>query len=152
MNRFFNIDGDVSTQLAPWVLRKLEYPLDVAQYRLEERLRFRSDIAGGVIQVFKGRISDLASIPRPVWSIMPPSDPRIALGAWIHDEIYKCYGHILMEDGHTIHLTRKQADQILAYEAMPELHAERWRQHAVFHAVRRGAKSWPGEPFTARFT
>lgn len=152
MNRFFDIPGDVSTQLAPWELKRLGYPINLAQYRLEKRLRFRSDIAGGVLVVREGRVSDLASIPRPVWSIMPPTDPRIALGAWFHDECYKKHGILTLECGRVVLLTRKQADQILAYEAMPELHAEPWRQHAVYHALRRFAKKWPQDSLLEKFT
>jgi Protein of unknown function (DUF1353) len=151
MNRFFDIEGDVSTQLAPWKLKAMGYPVDHAQYKLKEKLRMRSDIAGGVLVVYPGRISDLASIPRPVWSIMPPTDPRIALGAWFHDELYKCLGSVMLECGKIVHLTRKQSDQILAFEAMPDLMADRWQQHAVYQAVLRFAKPWPGESFLYRF-
>lgn len=151
MNRFFDIDGDVSTQLAPWKLKELGYPIDLARYRLEKQLRMRSDIAGGVMFIQPTRISDLASIPRPVWSIMPPSDPRIALGAWFHDELYKHHGRVVLESGTAVVLTRKQADHILAFEAMRDLMSDPWRQHAVYQALRRFGKGWPGESPLARF-
>lgn len=152
MNRFFGIDGDVSTQLAPWLLRDLGLPLDIARFRLERQLRMRSDIAGGVIVIQPTRISDLASIPRPAWSIMPPSDPRIALGAWFHDEIYRKRGDVTLECGRRVRLSRKQCDQILCFEAMPDLHAEGWRQHAVYQALRRFGDQWEGNSFFERFT
>ena len=152
MNRFFDIPGDVSTQLAPWELMRLGYPINHAKYRLHQVLRQRSDIAGGVLLVYAGFVSDLASIPRPVWSIMPPTDPRIALGTWFHDELYLKHGTVMLECGKIVHLTRKQADQILAYEAMPDLMAPRWMQHAVYHALRRGARTWPQDSYFERFT
>jgi hypothetical protein len=152
MNRFFDIPGDVSTQLAPWELKRLGYRIDLAQYRLSIKLRMASDVAGGVLLVHGGFISDLASIPRPAWSIMPPSDPRIALGAWFHDELYRKRGKVMLECGKILHLTRKQADQILAFEAMPELMADIWQQHAVYQALRRFGRSWPGESKLERFS
>src|SRR5437764_3994011 len=54
MNRFFDVDGDVSLQLAPWQLRARNLPINVARFVLREALRYRSDIAGGVIVVPAG--------------------------------------------------------------------------------------------------
>ena len=93
MNRFFDIDGDVSTQLAPWKLAAQNRPIKVARFILQIPLRFRSDIAGGVIVVPQGYDSDLGSIPQFAWSIfMASDDPRIELGGWVHDLLYQNHG------------------------------------------------------------
>ena len=159
VNRFFNIPGDVSRQLAPWELEKRGYPLTVARFELLERILFRSDIAGGVIEIAPRFISDLASIPRFLWPAMAPDDPRIALGAWVHDWLYFHRGVVIVwtkptwtvEDGvlqawptsKRIEraLSRSDCDRILAFECMPELKAARWRQDCVYAGVRIGGRS-----------
>lgn len=152
MNRFFDIPGDVSMQLAPWEARRRGFDWTVGHYELREQLRMRSDIAGGVLILQPTLISDLASIPKAAWSVfMGPNDPRIALGAWFHDELYKRQGRAILECGRAIELTRKQADHILAFEAMPDLFAEPWQQHAVYQALRRGGKRWDGEHWVERY-
>lgn len=153
MNRFFDIEGDLSTELAPWKLVARNCPVKVARFILRVSLRFRSDIAGGVIVVPQGYDSDLASIPQFAWSIfMASDDPRIELGAWIHDLLYQHHGGVTLEDGSHAALTRKQADTILAYEAMPELLATRLQCVAVYQALRRFGQGWPGDSFWERFT
>lgn len=152
VNRFFNIDGDVSTQLAPWLIKAMGKPLDVPLYRLHEQIRFRSDIAGGVIVVPKGYVSDLASIPRFAWAIfMTPNDPRIELGAWVHDLLYEKRGAITLEDGRAVTLSRKDADRVLAHEAMVDLLATGPQRLAVYQALRRFGDGWPGDSIFERF-
>ena len=151
-NRFFDILGDVSTQLAPWSLRNANKPIDQAWFQLRELIRFRSDLAGGVIIVRPDYLSDLASIPQFAWSIfMAPDDPRIELGGWVHDVIYEKRGRLMLEDRTLITLTRKQADIILAWEAMPELSATSAQCWLVYYALRIFGKGWPGDSFFERF-
>lgn len=136
MNRFSDIQGDVSLQLAPWECRKRGLPLR-AFFDLREELEFESDIAGKII-VPVGFISDLASIPQFAWSIfMASDDPRIELGGWIHDRLYGLKGKVNERQ-----LTREQCDRILAYEAMPELGASTFQQHAVYYALRIFGDRW----------
>jgi len=143
MNRFFNIDGDTSTQLAPWTLQSMGKPLNVALFKLLIPIRFRSDIAGGVIVVPSGYISDLASIPQFAWSIfMASDDPRIELGAWVHDLLYGAQGKVTLEDGTVTALTRDQCDHILAFEAMTDLMAEKIQQDAVYEALKNFGDRW----------
>ncbi len=152
-NRFFDIPGDVSLQLAPWELKQANKPTNVAWFQLREPIRFRSDIAGGVIVVPADYPSDLASIPQFAWSIfMAPDDPRIELGGWVHDLLYQNYGKVTLEDGTTTTLTRKQADQILTREAMPELGATATQCWTVYQALRRFGKGWPSDSFFERFS
>jgi Protein of unknown function (DUF1353) len=152
-NRFFDIDGDISTQLAPWKLQEQNKPLNVALFLLQVPLRFRSDIARGVIVVPQNYLSDLASIPQFAWSIfMASDDPRIELGAWVHDLLYQNRGVVTLEDGSKTKLSRKDCDTILAYEAMPDLLANGFQCGAVYQALRRFGNGWPGDSFWERFT
>jgi hypothetical protein len=139
MNRFYDIEGDVSTQIAPWESVRLGLDPSVSMFRLERALRFRSDIAGGDIIVPVGFTSDLASIPQIAWSVFAdPDAPFIELGSWPHDYLYTNRGRV---NGRTI--TRDGCDHILAFEAMPELGAKRWQQNAVYLVLRyRGASHW----------
>lgn len=147
MNRFFGINGDQSTQLAPWELCKLGLPIDVARFQLEVALRFQSDIAGGIIVVPVGFISDLASVPSAVWDFLPPDDNRLALGAWFHDWLYRNHGNIVLESGVNIQLTRHQCDEIFCSEAMPDLGADKYLRVAVELALYPfGELAWDAEP------
>ncbi len=151
-NRFFDIRGDVSTQLAPWVLDAMErdgtlarwgYAPRTALFELREIIRFRSDIAGGVLVVPVGFISDLATIPQWAWStLFAPDDPRIELGAWVHDLLCQRRGRVTLEDGRAIHLRSAQAATILAREAMLDLQANAFQCWAVEKAVRTGGPQW----------
>ena len=141
INRFHNTVGDNSTQLSPWESKRRGLDPNAALFRLNEPIKFRSDIAGGVIVVSAGTISDLASIPQWAWSLfMAPDDPRIDLPSWIHDYLYT---HAGFYDETKPALTKLQADQILAYEAMPECGANEFQCWCVFKAVHwRGKGSW----------
>src|SRR5437763_16009352 len=115
MNRFFDIDGDVSIQLAPWKLIAQNEPVKIARFILKVPLRFRSDIAGGVIVVPLGYDSDLASIPQVAWSIfMASDDPRIELGGWVHGLLHQTHGGATLEIGSTTRLSPKHSDTIVA--------------------------------------
>lgn len=150
MNRFFDVDGDRSVQLAPWVLQKMGMPIK-ATFQLLEPLRFRSDVAGGVIVVPAHYCSDLASIPQFAWSIfMAPDDPRIELGAWVHDYLYGLRGRVPIYDETgqmrcIIKMTRRECDHILAHEAMADLGATPLQRTAVYQSLRRFGDLWPGE-------
>jgi len=152
-NRFFDIEGDTSVQLAPWELKRHNHPIQTALFRLLGPIRFRSDIAGGVIVVPKGFLSDLASIPQFAWSVfMASDDPRIELGGWVHDLLYENHGAVELEGGAKTKLTRRQCDMILAYEAMADLMATDFQKTAVYQALRKFGDAWPGDSFSERFT
>ena len=150
MNRFYDTQGDLSTQLAPWETKRYGFDPAISIFRLERELRFRSDSAGGDIVVPVGFLSDLASIPRIAWSLGYDSDCNIMeLGAWTHDLLYSNAGSVPVRscDHRTrsvtamMTLTRKQCDRVLCYEAMPDLGAARWQQNAVYWALRVGGRS-----------
>lgn len=154
MNRFFNVDGDISIQLAPWKLQELGKPVSTALFVLQAPLQFRSDIANGVITVPQNYISDLASIPQFAWSIfMAPDDPRIELGGWLHDYLYENKGIVPLQNGGQTALTRKDADRILTEEAMPDLLATKFQCVTVYQALRKFGdnSTWPNNSFWERF-
>jgi hypothetical protein len=143
-DRFFNIIGDTCVQLRPQTLIELGYTkLNKAYYSLHAPIRFKSDIAGGVIVIPKGFISDIASIP--LW-LQPPfmksDDPRIALGAWVHDYLYVKRGNILLCNLTEVILTRDQCDRILTEEAMPHLMAKWWQCKLVYYALHFFGYKW----------
>lgn len=140
LNRFYNIAGDNCIQLAPWELIKRGLCRDSAIFLSQQDLRFRSDIAGGNINVPMEFLSDLASIPKIAWGFfMSPTNPHISLGAWVHDWLYGNMGKVAVESAtflSGVALSRKQCDQILCFEAMPELGANKFQQYMVYLALR----------------
>lgn len=75
--------------------------------------------------------TDLASIPRYVWWLIPRDDRHIVDGAVIHDYLYR--------DGSC---TRAQADMILR-DAIRERQGKYWYRAIVWSFVRIfGAKAW----------
>ncbi len=151
-NRFYEIEGDVSVQLAPWKLKESGKPLNIALFKLMVPIRFRSNIANGDIVVPQGYVSDLASIPQFAWSIfMASDDPRIELGAWIHDLLYQNHGVVTLVGGGQTKLSRKQCDEILVNEAMVDLLATPFERGAVYQALRKFGDAWPADSFFERF-
>lgn len=69
-------------------------------FELCGELHFNVD--GKKYSVPKGFITDLASVPRPLWSIYAPHRVESISGAIIHDYFYRCHKSI----------TRRQADDI----------------------------------------
>jgi len=131
MNRFFDIAFIPSRELMPWEAEKRGLSVTTGLFELAQMIRLRSDIAGGVIELDAGFISDLASIPGLLeWLTMATDDQRISGGSWFHDYLYQNGGRcpIYDESGafiKIVQLTRKQCDQILCYEAMPDLGASK---------------------------
>lgn len=82
------------------------------------------------IRVPQGFVTDFASVPRFLWSALPPQD-QYMLPAVIHDYLYweqPC--------------TKEQADNLLAI-AMMEQKVDRWKQRAVYSAVAHfGRSAW----------
>jgi hypothetical protein len=148
MNRFYNIPSILSRELMPWESAARGLATDTGQFELAQRIKLRSDIAGGVLILEPGQVSDLASIPSALeWATMNTDDQRISGGAWFHDMLYRQGGHIqVFNEDETpkaiIQLTRAQCDAILCDEAMPDLGAswlDRWK-------VKRGL--WIGGGFS----
>lgn len=91
-------------------------------YRIEEPLIFfTSDDT--TITVPAGFETDLASVPRFFWRIIPPFG-RYTAAAIVHD--YLC---------RRIPRNYKYADRIFL-EAMEALHVPRWKRYTMYYAVR----------------
>ena len=144
MNRFFDIPTILSRELLPWEAKRRGLSERTGLFELAQTLRLRSDIAGGVIELDPGEISDLASIPSVVqWFVMDCDDQRIAGGAWFHDHLYQNGGlvDVYWEDGtlkKTVQLTREQCDRILCDEAMVDLGATDFDRWKVYRGLRLG--------------
>lgn len=104
-------------------------PIGAHDWVLMAPLVYRA-AAGDVIEIPAGFITDLASIPRPFWPIVPVNG-RHRAAAILHDYLYV-----------TQHATRAAADALFL-EAMART-GVRWTQRQVMYAAVRlgGAIAW----------
>jgi len=116
-------------------------------YQLVEDFGYESSKLGFNITAPAGLITDFASIPRPVWSILDPEDPIIAWGSVIHDVLYKQQG--LMPGGRVV--TREQADSVLR-EAMELQGAGNFLRSAVYWGLRAGGSHAWNNPTSYKIT
>lgn len=98
---------------------------DVRLWRLLGHYAYRSSL--GTVTVPAGFVTDLASIPRSLWSFFSFAGPWMG-PAVIHDFLYT---------GANVRFTRKQADQIFK-EAMYNLGLDWIRRETIYRAVRLG--------------
>ncbi|EGA2768707.1 DUF1353 domain-containing protein [Salmonella enterica] len=84
---------------------------------------YLSDDESDVIEVPTGFITDLATVPRIFWILLPP-DGKYAKAAIIHDYLY---GNALR--------TKKEADLIFL-DGMTVLGVSRWKRTIMYWAVR----------------
>lgn len=116
------------------------------QYYAERNtIAFRTD-AGDVVAAFAGSNTDGASIPRPLWSLMPPDGPWYEAAA-IHDALFKSAGSMVWR-GHVgrtraAPYTRSEANEILR-EAMVSLGVPAWKRIVIYEGVQAGAVVAPG--------
>jgi hypothetical protein len=95
--------------------------------RLTAPLRFESK-TGAIIEVPAGFVTDLASIPRPLWAIFPP-DGNYAPAAVIHDWLYR---------NNALHsFNRGQCDGFLL-EGMEQLGVNWFKRKIIWSGVRVG--------------
>lgn len=91
-------------------------------------------------------VTDLASIPRAVWSFYPPDGPWVK-AAVIHDFLYATKGVGVWGKKHVgitraTPYTRAEADNILR-EAMVDRGIGAWERNVIWSAVRAGgAGGW----------
>lgn len=108
-------------------------PLTVTKLK-NQRWRVRIAFAyytqrGEIIKIPRGFITDLASIPRPFWSVIgSPGSGDYAQAAVVHDYLY-------VEQT----FTRKQSDKIFL-EAMRDLRVGWLRRTVMYIAVRIGGR------------
>ncbi|EAS5299210.1 DUF1353 domain-containing protein [Salmonella enterica] len=94
------------------------------EWRVHEPFAFYlSNDNSDVIEVPAGFITDLATIPRIFWSLMPP-DGKYAKAAIIHDYLYD-----------NALRTKKEADLIFL-DGMTVLGVPRWKRMIMYYAVR----------------
>ena len=97
-----------------------------------------------IITVPRGFVTDLASIPRPVWSFFPPDGPWVK-GAVVHDFLYFTQGTGVWYQRRGVvrakPYSRAEADHILR-EAMADRGIGAWAQFVIWSAVRLGG--WIG--------
>lgn len=92
--------------------------------------------SGRYVLVPDGALTDLASIPRAFWTLLPPDGPWLK-AAVVHDHLYRQRG---VTDQRA--WTRREADEILR-EAMGVLGVPAWKRGVIFAAVRiGGAAGW----------
>ncbi|WP_080206390.1 DUF1353 domain-containing protein [Salmonella enterica] len=84
---------------------------------------YLSDDESDVIDVPAGFITDLATIPRIFWILLPP-DGKYAKAAIIHDYMYA-----------TALRTKREADLIFL-DGMTVLGVPRWKRTIMYYAVR----------------
>ncbi|EMZ2673947.1 DUF1353 domain-containing protein [Salmonella enterica] len=84
---------------------------------------YLSDDNSDVIEVPAGFVTDLASVPRIFWTILPP-DGKYAKAAIIHDWMYD-----------NALRTKKEADKIFL-DGMTVLGVPKWKRTVMYWAVR----------------
>lgn len=94
-------------------------------------LRYQSDLLNGVVVVETGTDTDLASIPRLLWRILPSSG-KYNPAAVIHDAGYR--GTLRTEDGQRINLIKRLCDRVFL-EAMLSCGVNGWIARQMYRAV-----------------
>lgn len=102
-------------------------------YRVAESFRYYLGEKYGDTWVFipAGMLTDLASIPRLVWNLLPPSGSYGA-AAIVHDRL--CNTLEITQSGQAIKITRAQADAVLG-EAMEVLKVPWLKRVTISSAV-----------------
>lgn len=99
-------------------------------FRLVQPLVFDSGVLKRSITVPVGFATDLASIPRTIWNILPPVGPYDA-AAVVHDLLYQ-RGTVDESP-----VQRVDADRVL-WEGMEALGVRRWQRWTIYAGVRAG--------------
>lgn len=102
----------------------------------ETQNRVCTMFAGHTITVPEGFVTDLASVPRPFWNILPPFG-HYDRAAIIHDYLYGSKGEI-----GSIKLTRAQCDEIFRSEMIAD-GVSGLVANIMWAAVRLNPFNWP---------
>jgi hypothetical protein len=94
-------------------------------YTLLAPLVYDSQVLGRTITVPLGFVTDLASVPRLLWNVLPPMG-GYSDAAVVHDFLYATNG-----------LARGQADAVLR-EAMEVCGVRPWQRWLIYRGVRAG--------------
>lgn len=117
-------------------------------WALHDPLTYRTGDGDDTITVRPGFPTDLASIPRWGWFILPPDGPWVK-AAVIHDFLYATAGTGVWKDGprglsRSAAYTRREADHILR-EAMENRGVPILRRTIIYWAVRVGGQRGWGQ-------
>lgn len=127
-------------------LPQLIHDLDSTRWTVVNAATFYSARFGLTIAVVPPFQTDLASVPRLVWLLIPRDDENIVEPAVIHDWLYAN----ALKYPATCPLDRRQCDRILS-DAMIVAGAPWWKRHVVYWAVRLGGwKAWRADARRAR--
>lgn len=129
----------MSSFTKPLIVEELD---DGVSWRIVEPFEYLvgSEQSGESIWVPMGFITDFASIPRPLWSIIGGPTGKYGKAAVVHDYLYRTGGripHAVAADGSVTYriYTKTQADAIF-YEAMNVLGVGRFQRWVMYQAVR----------------
>jgi hypothetical protein len=117
----------------------LECPTCEDQFIVYEDIIVRWVDKNGVPQrivIPAGMYTDLASIPREFWAVIPPHR-RIKIPAVIYDGLYQYRPMLLLVDGTQRRITQEEADTILYEACLKEKMCEE-QAELVFLGVRAG--------------
>ncbi|EEC0864570.1 DUF1353 domain-containing protein [Salmonella enterica subsp. enterica] len=116
----------------PAILEMLDHYL----WRVHEPFEFYlSEDNSDVISVPAGFVTDLASVPRIFWALLPP-DGKYAKAAIIHDYLYD-----------NALRTKKEADRIFL-DGMTVLGVPKWKRTIMYWAVRLFGRGMYGQEVT----
>ncbi len=109
-------------------------------WALQRPMTYRT-VAGDAIVVPAGFVTDLASVPRPVWSFYPPDGPWVK-AAVVHDFLYDTqgdgrWGKKSQGVNRAKPYSRKESDDILL-EGMVDRHIGWWERTVIWTSVRLG--------------
>lgn len=127
-------------------LPELQHRLDTTGWDVTNAARYHSDRFHCDVTVTPPFRTDLASVPRFAWLLIPRDDKNIVEPAVFHDWLYAHCGLVKLPSKapytFTPILTRQQCDRLLS-DAMKLAGAPWWKRHVVYLAVRLGGrKPW----------
>lgn len=132
---FTNFDAKLDTEYNDNASRRLgkSYWLVVTPFRFYVK-------GGSVVNIPYGFLTDGATIPRPLWWLLPPWGVY-GQAAVVHD--YLCQYLAVMRSGEPETITRAQADSIFK-QAMTVAGTPRWKRNVMYVCVRAFSKLFRG--------
>ncbi len=146
--------GGFSGELHLVLLQDKDHPVQTSDGRslwaIQKAITYRTH-AGDIITIPPGMQTDLASIPRLLWTFLPPDGPWAQIAVF-HDLLYKTKGSGVWQfhdkDGNPIGTpkpslsrnvcySRKEADELLR-DGMSDLGIAGIRRWAIYNGVRVG--------------
>ncbi|MEP9351258.1 DUF1353 domain-containing protein [Xanthobacter sp. KR7-225] len=115
-------------------------------WALRDDLSYRPSNGDDVITVRKGSVTDLTSVPRLAWMLIPPDGPWVK-AAVVHDYLYRTRGTGIIWNQPSSHTratpySRAEADWILR-DALENRGVGWLRRNIIWAAVRvGGCRSW----------